>query len=275
MHNPTAILITGASSGIGAELAKQYAAPGRHLFLGGRDHSRLDSVAKTCTKAGANVQTRAIDVADAAAMAAWITDMDSHAAIDLVIANAGISAGTGGGGGESADQARQIFATNLDGVLNTVHPALTMMQSRPRPAQQKGPAEPRGQIAIMSSLASFRGFAGAPAYSASKAAIRVYAESLRNSLAGDAIEVSAICPGFIRSPMTDVNDFTMPFLMDVDRAAGIIRRGLARNHGRIAFPWPMYALVWLLGALPPRLTDPGMRRLPAKTGPAPLAHSKH
>ena len=272
MHNPTAILITGASSGIGTELARQYAAPGRQLFLGGRDQSRLDNVTNTCTKAGASVYTQAIDVTDAAAMAAWITAMNSHATIDLVIANAGISAGTGGSGCESADQAHLIFATNVDGVLNTVHPALTLMQARPRPAH--GRAEPTGQIAIMSSLASFRGFAGAPAYSASKAALRIYAESLRNSLAADGIEVSAICPRFIRSPMTDVNDFAMPFLMDVDRAARIIRRGLARNRGRIAFPWPMYALAWLLAALPPRLTDLGMRRLPAKTGPAPLTGSE-
>lgn len=269
MHDPTAILITGASSGIGAELARQYATIGRHLFLGGRDQYRLDNVAKPCIKAGANVYSQAIDVTDRAAMAAWIAEMDSLAAIDLVIANAGISAGTDGSGGEPADQARLIFATNVDGVLNTVHPALALMQARPRPSH--GPAGPTGQIAIMSSLASFRGFAGAPAYSASKAATRIYAESLRNSLAASNIQVSAICPGFIRSPMTDVNGFAMPFLMGVDRAARIIRRGLARNRGRIAFPWPMYALAWLLAALPTRLTDPGMRRLPAKAGRAPLA----
>lgn len=267
MRDPKTILITGASSGIGAELARQYAAPGRHLFLGGRHQDRLDDVAAACAGNGATVQARIIDVTDPAAMAAWITDMDSRATIDLVIANAGISGGTGGDTGETADQARAIFATNVDGVLNTVHPALALMQARPSAhgAGLKGQARPKGQIAIMSSLASFRGFAGAPAYSASKAAVRIYAEALRNTLAGDAIEVSAICPGFIRSPMTDINDYTMPFLMDVDRAGRIIRRGLARNAGRIAFPWPTYALAWLLAALPPRLTDAGMRRLPAKT----------
>lgn len=261
MHDPATILITGASSGIGAELAKQYAAPGRRLILSGREASRLESVSEICTGAGATVQTRIVDVTDRTAMAAWITEMDSQAPIDLVIANAGISAGTGGTSGEPAEQARAIFATNVDGVLNTVHPALARMQARK--------TKPRGQIAIMSSLASFRGFGGAPAYCASKAAVRTYGESLRNSLAGQGIGVSTICPGFIRSPMTDVNSFAMPFLMDVDRAASIIRRGLARNVGRIAFPWPMYALVWLLSALPPSLTDPGLRRLPAKAGPPP------
>ena len=118
----------------------------------------------------------------------------------------------------------------------------------------------------MSSLASFRGFAGAPAYSASKAAVRSYAEGLRNAYAADGIEVSAICPGFVRSPMTDVNKFPMPLLMDADRAARIIKRGLARNAGRIAFPGPMYFLLWMIQALPPGLTDLLIRRLPEKAG---------
>jgi short-subunit dehydrogenase len=116
----------------------------------------------------------------------------------------------------------------------------------------------------MSSLASFRGFAGAPAYCASKAAVRNYGEGLRNAYARDGIGVSVICPGFVRSGMTDENDFAMPFLMDAERAARIIRRGLARNRGRIAFPWQMYGAAWLVQALPTWTTDRVMRGLPAK-----------
>jgi len=116
----------------------------------------------------------------------------------------------------------------------------------------------------MSSLAGFRGFPGAPAYGASKAAVRVWGESLRGHLAGDGIGVTVICPGYVKTPMTDVNDFPMPLLMDTDRAARIIRRGLARNKARIAFPWRLYALVRLIAALPPALTDPLLRWLPAK-----------
>ncbi len=271
MRDPVTILITGASSGIGAELARQYAAPGRNLILGGRDEDRLGETVQACARVGATTHHQIVDVTDQAAMADWIADADNWSTIDLVIANAGISAGTGGGSGEPAAQARRIFRTNVDGVLNTVHPALERMQARPRSTKASRRARPRGQIAVMSSLASFRGFGGAPAYCASKSAVRTYGESLRNALASEGIQVSTICPGFVRSPMTEVNSFAMPFLMDVDRAARIIRRGLARNAGRIAFPWPMYALAWLLAALPPALTDRGLQRLPAKAGPPPVA----
>ena len=181
--------------------------------------------------------------------------MDAVRPLDLVIANAGISGGTDkAAGGEGASQARRIFAVNLQGVINTVMPAITLMRAREH-----------GQIALMSSLAGFRGFPGAPAYCASKAAVKAWGESLRGSLARDGIAVSVICPGFVRSPMTDVNPFPMPLLMEARHAAALIKRRLARNHGRIAFPWPMYLLVWLIAALPPLLTDPLLARMPEKT----------
>jgi short-subunit dehydrogenase len=138
-------------------------------------------------------------------------------------------------------------------VIHTVHPAAERMRARKR-----------GQIAIMSSLAGFRGMPGAPAYSASKAASRSYGEALRGRLHRHNVGVTVICPGFIRTPMTDVNGFRMPLLMDADRAARLIRRGLARNRARIAFPSRLYALAWLLGVLPPSWTDPVLRRMPEK-----------
>ncbi|HEV7370013.1 SDR family NAD(P)-dependent oxidoreductase [Arenibaculum sp.] len=254
MRNPKTILITGASSGLGAALARHYAAPGITLVLTGRNPERLDAVARDCAAAGADVRSAAADVTDRAFLADWLPRMDAGAPIDLAIANAGISAGTGGEG-ESPEQARRIFATNLDGVLNTVHPLLPAMRARRR-----------GQIALMSSLASFRGFPGAPAYCASKAAVRVYGEALRGELAREGIGVSVICPGFVRTPMTDVNAFRMPFLMDAGRAAGIIRRGLERNAARIAFPWPTYLGAWMLGVLPAGLADRLLAAAPAKGG---------
>ena len=256
MRKPNSILITGASNGIGAALAREYARPGCTLFLGGRDTARLAGVAADCQAKGAAALPEAIDVVDADAIARWIARSDDRAPLDLVIANAGVSAGTGTAG-EPPGQAQRIMAINVGGVINTVHPALERFALRPGPGA-------KGQIALMSSLASFRGFAGAPAYCASKAAVRNYGEGLRNAYAGAGIDVSVICPGFVHSGMTAENDFAMPFVMAADRAARIIRRGLAHNRGRIAFPWQMYAAAWLVQALPTWTTDRIMRGLPAK-----------
>ncbi|WP_420405700.1 SDR family NAD(P)-dependent oxidoreductase [Nisaea sp.] len=257
MHAPKSILITGASSGIGAALAAAYAAPGLTLFLGGRDETRLADVAGTIDARGATVRTRQIDVTDRGGMESWIAEADAEAPLDLVIANAGISLGTGDGGPEPAEQVRRLYSVNIDGVMNTVLPALARMRTRGT-----------GQIALMSSIAGFRGFPGAPAYCSSKAAVRVFGEGLRPTAAREGIGVSVICPGYVRSPMTAVNDFPMPFLQEVDKAAEIIRRGLARNKARIAFPWPLYATVLLLQMLPPAWIDGLMARLPTKSATA-------
>lgn len=256
MWAPSSVLISGASNGIGAALARAYAPDCRHLALGGRDADRLEAVANRCRALGAQVSATIVDVTDHAATAAWVAGADA----DLVIANAGISAGTGGGG-ESDEQVRRIFAVNVDGVFNTIHPAIAVLRTR-----TPSPAGRRGQVAIMSSLAGFRGFAGAPAYCASKAAVKVYGEALRPDLGAQGIGLSVICPGYVHSAMTAANDFHMPFLMDADRAADIIKRGLARNAARIAFPWPMHMAAWLAGALPPSWLDATMRRLPRKSG---------
>ena len=249
---PQSILITGASSGIGEALALAYAAAGVRLALGGRHRSRLDAVVDKCRHQGAIAEGRIINVTDRDAMQGWIRSVEHAAPLDLVIANAGISAGTAGGG-EAERQVRLIFDTNLTGTLNTVLPAIDAMRTRHR-----------GQIAVMSSAAAFRGFPGAPSYSASKAAVRIYGEALRGMLDQDGIGVSVICPGFVRSRITAANRFHMPLLMDADRAAAIIRRGLAKNQSRIAFPWPTYFASWLTGALPPGLTDMIFRKLPEK-----------
>ena len=253
MQNPAAIVITGASSGIGAALALAYAAPGVTLALTGRNAARLADVGAKCRAAGAVTEEGILDVTDAKAMKIWLRDFNARHPVDLLIANAGISAGTGGGG-EPAAQARAIFAVNLDGVLNTVQPLLSPMRKRRR-----------GQIAIMSSLASFRGFPGAPAYCASKAAVRFWGEALRGDLWQSGLRVSVICPGYIVSNMTAANNFYMPMLMSAEQAAGIMKRGLEKGRARIAFPWPLYFLVWLIGALPPSWIDGLMRRLPKKT----------
>ncbi len=258
MLDPTAILISGASSGLGAALAVEYARTGVTLFLGGRDEPRLASVAESCRAAGASVHIARVDVTDRAAVAAWVRDADAVAPLDLVIANAGISAGTAGlDGAEAEEQVRAVFATNVDGVMNTALPAIASMEARGR-----------GQIALMASLAGYKGLPSAPSYCGSKAAVKVFGEGLRGALENTGVGVSVICPGYVRTPMTAVNDFPMPFLMDADRAARIIRRGLARNRARIAFPWPLATVVSLLQVLPTSWVDAALTRLPGKKAAA-------
>jgi short-subunit dehydrogenase len=249
---PAHILITGASSGIGAALAAAYARPGAHLSLGGRNQDRLAAVAAQVAARGATSTVAAVDVRDSASVAAWIRAADERVPLDLVIANAGISGGTHGGP-ETPEQTRAIFAINLDGVLNVVLPTVPRMTARGR-----------GQIAIISSLAGYRGMPGAPAYSGSKAAVRVWGEGLRGDLLPQGVKVNVVMPGFIKSPMTDANRFPMPFLMSAEKAAGIIQRGLAADHARIAFPFPTAFVAWLMGALSPAIVDPLLRMLPKK-----------
>lgn len=249
---PSTIVITGASGGIGRALAAEYARPGATLHLFGRDPVRLEGTAAKVAENGGTPVCHAVDVCDATAMAEALSAIDMATPVDLLIANAGISAGTRGGG-ESDGQTRAVFRVNLDGVLNTVLPLLRPMRARRK-----------GQIALISSVAGFRGLAGAPAYCASKAAVRAWGEGLRGEAAADGVAVNVVCPGFVETAMTGANGFPMPFLMQPDRAARIIRKGLARNRGRITFPWQMAVVGWFLRALPDALLDRFGRRLPRK-----------
>jgi len=256
MTQPTSILITGASSGIGEALALEYASTGVHLALSGRDAGRLESVAERCRALGATVTHAPVDVADQAAMHAWMSAIDQAHPLDLVIANAGVSGGSGNAG-ETESQARAIFDVNLGGVLNTVWPAITAM--RPRAS---------GHIVILSSLASLTPLPGAPAYSASKAAVKAYGEALSGTLKPDGITVTTICPGFVESRITQNNPFPMPLLMTAPKAAAHMRKGLdkARTSGRVSliFPWPLAALTWLVSVLPPCLRVWVLSKAPKK-----------
>jgi short-subunit dehydrogenase len=249
---PRSVLITGASSGLGEGLALSYAAPGVHLFLSGRDPSRLEEVAERCRTKGAIPNIRILDVSDDVAMDTWIHHADAIAPLDLVIANAGISAGTSSGD-ESAQQTRQVFKINIDGVANTVLPVIPLMRVRRA-----------GQIAIMSSLAGFMGLPGSPAYSASKSAVRTWGESLRGWLAPDKVTVSVICPGFVTTRMTAVNQYKMPFLMECDQAVTIMRAGLDKGKARIAFPTVFYSIILLAASLPLWIRDLWIGMLPKK-----------
>jgi short-subunit dehydrogenase len=237
------IVITGASSGIGEALALDYAAPGVALALSGRDGPRLQAVAEACRAKGASVDAGQIDVADRDALAVWLTKFDDSHPVDLLIANAGISIDKDNSSLDDFSVIRKTMDVNLGGVLNTVEALLPRMMQRRQ-----------GQIAIVSSLASFIGLPYSASYNASKAAVRVWGESIRYVLKKSGIGVSVVCPGFVVSRMTAKAPFPMPFLMSAQRASAVIRRGLERNQARIAFPIGTKSAVWFASVLPGKWT---------------------
>lgn len=246
------IFITGASSGLGKALAEAYASSEVCLFLCGRNKERLFETAANCKEKGAEVYTYLFDVTDAFAAQEAILNADATHPIDLLIANAGISGGVLGEP-EGGAQTRQIFNTNIFGVVNSVLPALERMRKRKS-----------GQIAIIASIAGYRGLPSAPAYSASKSCVKAWGEALRGWLRDEKIKVNVICPGFIKTPLTDANVFKMPFLMQPQKAARIIKKGIAKNKAIIAFPLPMAFGAWLMSALPSCIIHPILRHLPKK-----------
>jgi len=258
MPRYAAVLITGASSGIGHALALACAAPGVVLHLGGRDAARLEAVAVACRARGATALPRVVVVRDAADVADWI---DSAEKLDLVVANAGIGAGIADGAPEPAAQVRAIFATNLAGALNTVLPALEKLRRQP-----SGADGVRGRIAAVASIAGFIPAPGAPSYCASKAALDAWTVATAPAARAHGVRLTSVCPGYIRTPMTAQNRFPMPGLMSADRAARIILRAIDAGRIRVAFPWWMAAVARLGGLLPPRLTGAVMARSPGKAG---------
>ena len=244
------VLITGASSGIGAAVAEACARRGDRLFLCGRDAARLLAVAEKCRAAGAaDVQAETVDVTDRAAVTDWIARADNAAPLDRVFSNAGVGTGI-----EDEENVRRTWAINVGGNLNVVLAALARMRQRHA-----------GQILITASIAGYGPLATCPAYAGTKAAMKTWGLSLRGMLRKEGIRVNVICPGFVRSRITDRNTCPMPFFMEADRAARIILARADRDVGLIAFPWPMRFATWLLSILPFRLNELIGRLLPAKT----------
>ena len=232
------IAITGASSGLGSELARDYAAPGVSLALFARRIDRLEQVAAQCRSQGADVETAALDVGDPEPLGTLLRTMDDRIPFDLVIANAGIA----GPPGENAAAAQ--VRINLLGTIHTIEPLVPRMLARGR-----------GHIAVVSSVAALRGLPDSPAYCASKAGVRLYGEALRARLRPCGIAVTVITPGFFVSPMSDRFAGRKPLIASGARAARLVRLGLERRQGRLDFPGPLAALMRLLDLLPWRLGD--------------------
>ena len=241
---PTSIIITGASSGIGTALALVYAQEGSTLLLMGRNEQKLKHLAQKCEEQGAKVTLAICDVCDSPEMKKHIMAFDQKHTTDLVIANAGIGTGQSAQKNQGQSDPLEIIDTNILGVHATIEPLIPLMKQRKR-----------GQIALMSSLASYRGFAKYYVYNATKAYIRIYGQGLRLDLKRYNIEVSTIAPGFVKTPLTDCNNFKMPLIMSTQKAAKIIQKGLKKNKSIIAFPWIFHFLVRFIAALPISLAD--------------------
>ena len=240
---PRHIVITGATSGIGRAIAIHYAKPGIVLGLSGRDTGRLDEVSARCRELGAEVQSLLVDVTERATLMTALHSFDSSWPVDLLVANAGVMAGTPPSGLiEDAEAASDLLKTNVLGLQNTVHSLLpTMMQRR------------KGQIAIMGSLAGFIPLPDAPSYCASKSAAMAYGLSLRAGLRDFGIKVSVVCPGYVDTPMAARESGTQPFKMPAKKAAEMIARGLEKDRALIVFPRLFGWLTRLGGILPDRI----------------------
>ncbi len=237
---PRHIVITGASSGIGAALARHYAGPATVLGLVGRDEGRLGAITEQCRRLGAAVVAGRLEVREAEELAAWLVEFDSLHPVDLVIANAGVASGASAKGGiEPPDRVREVFEVNLLGAANTILPLIEPMRARGH-----------GQIALMASLAAFWPAPNTPSYSASKAALLAYGLALRPRLGAAGVGVTVVCPGFVKTPMTARLSGPTPGLMADDRAAELIARGLGRDPAVLAFPfWPALG-IRAMGLLP-------------------------
>ncbi|NCB49095.1 MAG: SDR family NAD(P)-dependent oxidoreductase [Alphaproteobacteria bacterium] len=252
MKKALTVVITGASSGLGKSLALAYAEKGNTLFLTGRNKDRLSQTKSLAEEKGATVYIKVADVRDPFDMETIIMDAAALKPLDIVIANAGVSSNILRKK-EETDDIRTVFTTNINGVVNTILPAIYEMK------KQK-----YGHLVLISSLAGYRFIPQAPAYSASKAFIKSWGEGLSQSLFLDNIDVTTVCPGFIETPLTETNRFPMPFMMKSEKAAKIIKRAIEKKKVLLSFPKTLTFFVWLRSFMPSVLLNFIFRRFTKK-----------
>lgn len=246
------VFITGASSGIGEALARHYAARGATLGLVARREDLLRGLRESLPSAA---EIYPCDVRDLASLKAAAADFIGRRGLPhVVIGNAGISHGTATEFAEDAAVFREVLEINVMGLVHTFHPFVGAMRARGS-----------GTLAGIASVAGLRGLPGASAYSASKAAVIRYLESLRVELRSSGVKVTTICPGYIATPMTSRNPYRMPFILDAGEAARRFARAIDAQKSYAIIPWQMAIVGRLMGLLPDALYD----RLAAKAGRKP------
>lgn len=251
------VFITGASSGIGAALARRFAEQGAVLGLAARRREALEALCASLPHAERH-RIYVLDVNDHAALAAAAADfIQVHGKVNVVIANAGVSVGTLTEYQADLPVFARVVQTNLLATVATFAPFI--------PHMREHASEHAYRLVGIGSVAGIRGLPGAGAYSASKAAVISYCESLRVELKSSGIKVVTISPGYIDTPMTQANSYAMPFLMPAgdfaDRAVAAIKAGTSYK----VIPWQMGAVAKLLRLLPNWLYDLAFARAPHKS----------
>jgi len=236
------IWITGASSGIGAEVAHLYAENGHTVFASARNEATLNAMQQASAELSGDILALPLDVTDNESVLSAFAQMESRGlAPDLVILNAGYYEPV-----EfdelTLEHFEKTYDVNLRGVIRCLLPALKLFSKNKA-----------GHIAIVSSVSGFRGLPKAAAYGSSKAALINLAESLKPECNARSIQLSLVNPGFVKSKLTDRNDFTMPFLMDTRDAAHRIVNGLESSSFEVTFPKRFTYWLKLLRILPYRL----------------------
>lgn len=267
------IFITGASSGIGQALAHEYAKRQQHagciIGLAARRSEHLQELADHLQKKYKTIcRIYPLDVRDSLACQLAAQDfIQQYGAPNIVIANAGVSRGTLTEFREDMPAFQAVMDINVMGMVHTFQPFIKVMMNAAKHGPSKSSAANKGEITQLvgiASVAGIRGLPGAGAYSASKAAAISYLESLRVEMAAQNIAVTTIAPGYIRTAMTDVNHYKMPFLMDADIAAAKFVDAIKAKRRFVVIPWQMGFVARLMRFIPPFLWDWAMKKAPHK-----------
>lgn len=242
-------LVTGASSGLGRGLALWFSRRGVKVYAAARRRDNLEALAAEARAAGAQIEPVELDVSNADDTLARIRELDaSSEGLDLVIANAGVGIET-----NARRMKWEVVKQTLD--VNVTGAAATLCAVLPQMVERQ-----RGHLVGVASIAAYRGLARNAAYSASKAYLSTFMESLRVDLHGTGVNVTCLYPGFVKSEMTANNKYPMPFLLETEEAVELMGKAIVRGETQYAFPWQMARLMGLVKSMPNVLFDAAMRK---------------